>query len=89
MSKTIIENSTKISKYLFADDKAVSMASDKITVGSDPVDFHIGDLNSSNATLHSDVSNAPSDWYGNKYKFDGSSWSANSAFVDPRERDED
>tara|TARA_Y100001938_G_scaffold12946_1_gene16125 strand:+ start:3151 stop:3279 length:129 start_codon:yes stop_codon:yes gene_type:complete len=40
MSKTIIENSTKISKYLFADDKAVSMASDKITVGNDPVDFH-------------------------------------------------
>ena len=89
MSKTIVENSTKISKYLFADDKEVSMASDKITVGSDPVDFHIGDLNSSNATLHSDVSNAPSDWYGNKYKFDGSSWSANSDFVDPRERDED
>ena len=87
MSKTIVENSTKVSKYLFADDKEVSMASDKITVGSDPVDFHIGDLNSSNATLHSDVSNAPSDWYGNKYKFDGSSWSANSAFVDPRDED--
>ena len=87
MSKTIIENSTKLSKYLFDDDKAVSMASDKITVGSDPVDFIIGDLNSGNATLHEDVDNAPSDWYGNKYKFDGTTWSANSDFGDPRDED--
>ena len=87
MSKTIIENSTKLSKYLFADDKAVSMASDKITVGSDPVDFIIGDLNTGNATLHEDVDNAPSDWYGNKYKFDGTTWAANADFVDPRDED--
>ena len=50
--KTITENATKLSKYLFDDSKAVSMGSDKITIGdpSDP-DFYIGDLNSGNATL--------------------------------------
>ena len=46
--KTITENSTKLSKYLFEDSKAVDMGSDKITVGnpSSP-DFYIADLNSS------------------------------------------
>ena len=52
MAKTIVENSTNISKYLFADDKPVIMGSDKLTVGSDPVDFYVADLNSSNSTMH-------------------------------------
>ena len=58
--KTITENSTKLSKYLFEDSKAVDMGSDKITVGdpSSP-DFYIADLNSSNATLTESVTDAP------------------------------
>ena len=39
MAKTIVENETKPSKYVFADDKPVPMGSDMITVGSAPVDF--------------------------------------------------
>ena len=44
--KTIIENSTNCSKYLFADDKQVNVKADCIEVG-DPanLDFIIGDLN--------------------------------------------
>lgn len=71
--KTIVETSTSLSKYLLDDNVSVEMAADNITVG-DPALFIIGDLNSTTATLHTDVSNAPEDWTGNKYTFDGSTW---------------
>jgi hypothetical protein len=82
--KTIVENSTNLSKYLLDDSKAVSIGSDKITVGdpSSP-DFYIGDLNSGNCTLHENVTNAPDDWTGNKYTFDGTTWTQDSNWVEP------
>tara|TARA_A100001391_G_scaffold33784_1_gene18316 strand:+ start:2105 stop:2371 length:267 start_codon:yes stop_codon:yes gene_type:complete len=85
--KTITENTTKLSKYLFEDSKAVAMDSEKITVGdpSSP-DFFIADLNSSNATLTENVTDAPSNWSGNRYTYDPSAdpkWVANSDWVDP------
>ena len=82
--KTIVENSTNLSKYLLEDSKAVSINSDKIIVGDSPSpDFYIGDLNSSNCTLHENVTNAPADWIGNKYTFDGTTWTQNPNWVDP------
>ena len=80
--KTIVETSTKLSKYLLADNVAITATSDNITVG-DPAQFIIADLNSGNATITENVTNAPSDWVGNKYKLDGTTWSANSDWVDP------
>lgn len=80
--KTIVETSTKLSKYLLADDVTITATADNITVG-DPPQFIIADLNSSNATITENVTNAPSDWVGNKYKLDGSTWSANPDWVDP------
>ena len=80
--KTIVETSTKLSKYLLADDVVITATADNITVG-DPPQFIIADLNSSNATITENVTNAPSDWVGNKYKLDGSTWSANPDWVDP------
>ena len=80
--KTIVETSTKLSKYLLADDVAITATSDNITVG-DPAQFIIADLNSGNTTITENVTNAPSDWTGNKYKLDGTTWSANSDWVDP------
>tara|TARA_Y100000289_G_C3843381_1_gene109705 strand:+ start:15 stop:278 length:264 start_codon:yes stop_codon:yes gene_type:complete len=84
--KTIVETSTKLCKYLLADDVTITATSDNITVG-DPAQFIIGDLNSSNATITENVTNAPSDWVGNKYKLDGTTWSANPDWVDPSEDD--
>jgi hypothetical protein len=84
--KTIVETSTKLCKYLLADDVTITATSDNITVG-DPAQFIIADLNSSNATITENVTNAPSDWVGNKYKLDGTTWSANSDWVDPDEDD--
>ena len=84
--KTIVETSTKLSKYLLADDVVITATANDITVG-DPAQFIIADLNSSNATITENVTNAPSDWVGNKYKLDGSTWSANPNWVDPSEDD--
>jgi hypothetical protein len=84
--KTIVETSTKLSKYLLADDVTVVSNSDMIHVG-DPVQFSIGDMNSGNATITENVTNAPSDWTGNKYKLDGTTWSANPDWVDPEAED--
>lgn len=71
--KTIIETSTNISKYLFEDDVSVDMTSEQIIVG-DPPRFIIADMNSNNSTLYTDITNAPDDWTGCKYTFDGTAW---------------
>ena len=85
--KTIVDNATNTSRYLFADDKAVTMGADTITVG-DPAEFIIGDLNSSNATLIEGVVE-PADWYGCKYTHDGTAWAEVEGWVDPRLEDEE
>ena len=80
--KTIVETSSGLSKYLLADDVTITATADNITVG-DPAQFIIGDLNSTTVTITDNVTNAPSDWAGNKYKLDGTTWSANPDWVDP------
>lgn len=80
--KTIVENSTNLSKYLLADSETVTIEADKITVGN-PAKFIIADLNSGNATLHTGVTNDPDDWTGNKYTFDGTTWTQDPNWVDP------
>tara|TARA_B110001454_G_C12583514_1_gene377124 strand:+ start:513 stop:815 length:303 start_codon:yes stop_codon:yes gene_type:complete len=82
--KTLTFNDTKLAPYIFVNDKAVTVAVDKITVGDEAnPDFYIGDMNSSNATLHLGVT-PPADWAGNKYTFDGSTWTAVAGWVDPK-----
>ena len=80
--KTIVETSTGLSKYLLADDVTIASTADNITVG-DPAQFIIGDLNGSTVTITDNVSNAPDNWTGNRYTFDGTNWAANPNWVDP------
>jgi len=80
--KTITRNDSNISLYLFADDKALDVQSDKIIVG-DPEELIIGDCNSSNVTVHENVTE-PDDWFGWKYFYDGTTWTLNLDWVDPR-----
>jgi hypothetical protein len=49
----------------------------------DPAQFIIGDLNSTTVTVTDNVTNAPDDWTGNKYFFDGTTWTLNPDWVDP------
>jgi len=76
--KTIIENSTKQSKYIFADDAALTFSEQNIATP----EFIIGDLNSTNATLAENVI-PPEDWKGCKYFYDDGTWTLNPAWVDP------
>jgi hypothetical protein len=80
--KTIVETATGLSKYLLDDSVTITTNSDHIVVG-DPAEFIIGDLNSSNVTIAENVTDAPSDWTGNKYTFDGTTWAQNPDWVDP------
>ena len=80
--KTIVETSTGLSKYLLADDVTITATATEITVG-DPAQFIIADLNSTTVTITDNVTNAPEDWTGNKYTFDGTTWTANPDWVDP------
>ena len=86
--KTIVETSSGLSKYLLADDVTITATADNITVG-DPAQFIIGDLNSGNATITENVTNAPADWSGNKYTFDDNTWTLNPDWVDPTLEDEE
>jgi hypothetical protein len=80
--KTIVETATNLSKYLLEDDVTVTSTPTEITVG-DPAQFVVCDLNSDNATVVENVTNAPSDWTGNKYTFDGTTWTQNPNWVEP------
>lgn len=78
--QTIVRNGTNVSLYYLVDSKTVDIGSDKTTIsdGGTP-ELIIADCNSSNATLHTGV-DAKSDYWGWKYKHDGSSWSANADY---------
>lgn len=80
--KTIVETATGLSKYLLEDNVSVTVNSDHIVVG-DPAEFIIGDLNSDNATVYENLANTRSDWVGNKYTFDGTTWTQNPEWVEP------
>ena len=77
MSKIIISSGitdeTKRVKYVYPDDKTLTVTSTEITVG-DPPELIIGDLHSGNSTIVEDVSNVPGDYYGDKYDYDGGTW---------------
>jgi len=82
--QTIVRKDTNVSLYYLADSKTVNIGSDQTTIsdGGTP-ELIISDCDSSNATLHTGV-DAKSDWFGWKYKHDGSSWSANADFKGSR-----
>jgi len=80
--QTIVQKDTNISLYYLEDSKTVDIGSSQITIsdGGTP-ELVIADLNSSNATLHTNVDDKP-DYWGWKYKYDGSSWSNNEDYTE-------
>jgi len=83
--KTIIDNETKTSKYLIADDYEVRMLDDKTEMGNtNNLDFIIADLNRNNATLIEGVTE-PDDWFGCKYTCaEDGTFTAVEGWTDPR-----
>ena len=79
--KIITENATDEVTYAIEDDVDVDIRTDCMIVGpSSKPKFRVGFYNSSNVKLHTGVT-LPSDWYGRKYKYNGSEWSANEKYV--------
>ena len=68
-------------KYLYPDDKTLAVSSEYITVG-DPPELIIGDLHSGNSTIVENVTNVPSDYYGDKYDYDSGTWTKRSDWDD-------
>lgn len=83
--KTIVSNSDNLSKYILENNKTVNSTEVNIAVG-DPnnLDFYIGDLNSNNSTIYENIT-PPEDWQGNRYTFDGSSWTEVEDWINPIE----
>jgi len=77
-----LTNTDNVSIYLFEDGEAVSITSSNITVGAPPK-FIISDCNSTNTTLHSNVT-SPEEWMGHKYTYNGA-WAAVEGWVTPEQ----
>lgn len=82
--KTIVETSTGLSKYIFENSVELNINSDNTVTPN----FIIGDMNSSNSTLHEGVT-PPEDWTGNKYTFNGTTWTLNPDWVEPEPDEEE
>lgn len=80
--KVITETSTQLAKYAFADDETIVSTASDLQIGN-PVKFIVADLNSTTVTITDNVTNVPADWTGNKYTFDGTTWTLNPNWVDP------
>lgn len=86
--KTIVATAKNLSKYILADDAAVTFEVRQIDVNgivkqilyTKTPEFNIADLNSDNAVVYENVT-PPADWDGDKYFFDGQSWSLNPDYV--------
>ena len=78
--QTIVRNGTNISLYYLTDSKTVDVTSTETTISEGGTkELIIQDCTTSNSTLHTGV-DAKSDYWGWKYKHDGSAWSANKDF---------
>lgn len=77
--QTITFNSNNVSAYKFDDAHTITATADNITCP----DFIIGDMNTSNATVHTGTT-VPDDWQGGKYTFDGTTWAELAGWVDPK-----
>jgi hypothetical protein len=78
--KILVKNNVAI--YKFADDKHIGLEADKIVVGN-PEELIIADCNISNTTVYTGVTDTPDDWAGNKYLYDGTTWTNNPNWRDP------
>ena len=77
--QTITSNDSNVSAYIFDDEHSLVSTNENITCPH----FIIGDLNSTNSTIHTGVT-SPDDWQGGKYTFDGTDWAETVGWVDPK-----
>jgi len=79
--KILVKNSDNLVLYQFADDVKVKLESNRVVTPK----LHIAEINSSNCTLVTGVSEK-ADFKGGKYKWVSDDWADNSDYVSPLER---
>jgi hypothetical protein len=77
--KTVIRNSDSASIYLFDNDEVLGLNSENMIVGY-PEKFIVSDCNQATVAVYSNV-DAPLDWRGEKYLFQGGEWTPNPAYT--------
>lgn len=80
--KTITLNNDNRSIMLVDDSVTVAIKKDHVVKGNE----RVYGLHKDMVTLHENVTNAPDDWASSKYFYDGSTWSENPDWVDPKDR---
>jgi len=76
--KTITFNKNNVSAYIFDDAHSLIATEENITCPH----FVICDMNSNNATIHTDTT-PPADWMGGRYTFNGTTWAEVAGWIDP------
>ena len=77
--KTITFNGSNVSAYIFDNNATVEVTGTNIVCP----DFVIGDLNSTNSSVHTGVT-PPADWMGGRYTFSDGAWTEVEGWVDPK-----
>jgi len=89
MSKAIVFNEDNRCPFVLDDSVTIAPGLDKLEVRNNgDKNYDIGDMNSSNATVHEGAT-APADWKGNRYTFDGTTWTEIAGWVDPTQAEID
>ena len=89
MSKAIVFNADNRCPFVLDDSVTITSAADRIQVRNNgDKNYDIGDMNSSNATVHEGAT-APADWKGNRYTFNGVDWTEIEGWVDPTQAEID
>lgn len=78
--KTIVENSTNHSIFIFEDSDDIIMEDTRIVAPN----FIIACNNKNDSVLYENVT-VPDDWFGRKYFFDGTDWTLDPNFKSPEE----
>jgi len=66
--------------YLYDDTEVINIQND-VTIIGDPVTLIIADINTENGKVYQNVT-PPEDWEGNKYMFDGTTWTISPSYVE-------
>ena len=83
MSKAIVFNDNNLCPYLLDDGVIITITDELIEIrNNNGDDFNIGDMNLSNATVYEGAT-APSNWVGNRYTYDGTTWTEVDGWVNP------
>lgn len=78
--KTIVENSTNHSIFIFDDGDEIIMEDNRIVAPN----FIIACNNKNDSVLYENIT-VPEDWLGRKYFFDGTTWELDPNFKSPEE----